>query len=98
MEQLKKEGIRERCGNVRAIDSDVNSFSRSMRIFFENGYGVSVVDHAHIPAPFEIAVLRGNSDKYALAYDTEITDDVIRCENRREVFDIIERVCQLSTR
>lgn len=48
--------------------------------FFPNGYGVSVVRHdfSHTnDNTWELAVLKGNADKWNLCYNTPITNDVL---------------------
>lgn len=51
------------------------------KMFFDNGYGVSVVRHAfsygHESNLFEMAVLRGNEDGWNLTYTTPVTRDVL---------------------
>ena len=51
------------------------------RIFFNNGYGASVVQGGHAYTskgfPYELAVLVGDKNRFKLTYDTPITDDVL---------------------
>ena len=52
--------------------------------FFANGYGVSVLIGGHCygddSAPYELAVLTGNTKNWTLRYDTPITNDVLGFE------------------
>jgi hypothetical protein len=49
--------------------------------FFDNGYGVSVIQSPNSyggdEGLYELAVLKGNEDKFKLCYDTYITEDVL---------------------
>ena len=62
-------------------------------IFFDNGYGASVVkgamfytDNTH---PYELAVLEGNKNKWSLPYDTPITTDVLGHCNEQEITKLL---------
>jgi len=64
-----------------------------MRMEFENGYGVSVIDHGYggDVGLKELAVLHSGG----ICYDTPITDDVMGYLTDEEVAEIIEQVKQL---
>ena len=62
-----------------------------MRLEFENGYGVSVIDMGSLK---ELAVLHNGR----LCYDTPIADDVIGYLTDDEVSEIIEEVKLLKPR
>ena len=68
--------------------------------FFSNGYGISIVKHdgsyGRWQDQWEIAVLRGNSDKYDLCYDTPVTDDVIGYLEDAEVMDYARQIAELK--
>ena len=64
-----------------------------MKIEFENGYGVSVIEHGYggDVGLKELAVLHSGE----ICYDTPITDDVLGYLTDTEVMEIIEQVKQL---
>jgi hypothetical protein len=68
-------------------------------IFFDNGYGASVITGAMFytsrGAPYELAVLKGDSIHSTLCYETEITSDVIGHQTREEVDALLERIAAL---
>ena len=59
----------------------INGDEKHAIIFFDNGYGASVItgrifytDEEH---PYELAVLKKNEDGYDICYDTPITNDIL---------------------
>ncbi len=67
--------------------------------FTGNGYGVSVIQtpfsYGGPLGQYEVAVVKGNADKWLLNYDTPVTDDVIGwCEPDR-VVKIIAKVAAI---
>ena len=64
-----------------------------MKIEFDNGYGVSVIEHGYggDVGLKELAVLHSGE----ICYDTPITDDVLGYLTDTEVMEIIEQVKQL---
>jgi len=74
--------------------TDANSFHK--RVYFENGYGVSVVSHrgsyGGLEGLFEVAVIDHNDN---LLYDTPITGDVIGWLDFRGVSDVMIEVKSL---
>lgn len=74
-------------------------FSMQARMFFPNGYGISVVagEYAYSDNenPYECGVLKGNSDKWDLTYDTPITDDVIGYCDEEKVTEIMKQIQEL---
>jgi hypothetical protein len=61
---------------------------------FENGYGVSVVVECEtIESLYEIAVLKNGS----LCYDSGITEDVFRNQNKKEIDNIMKDIQRLKS-
>ena len=69
------------------------------RLFFDNGYGVSVIRHEHSyggpEGKFEIAVLTGDAGDWNLTYRTPLTDDVIGWLEPEQVTDLLRDVQEL---
>lgn len=80
-------------------------------MFFDNGYGISVVGwkagksgsggggfggpYAG-PGQFEAAVLIGkNAEDFSLTYDTDITDDVLARQSQSDITDAMRRIQEL---
>jgi len=76
----------------------------SGKIFFDNGYGVSVVrfkindrysSYTNNEDEWELAILFGNEKEWELTYNTPITNDVIGWISEDEVTDIMRQVQEL---
>ena len=68
------------------------------RMFFKNGYGVSVIRFygSHTAGDeWELAVLKGDAVTYTLTYDTHITDDVLGHLTAEMVSEVMKRVQKL---
>lgn len=59
---------------------------------FDNGYGVSVITEAKWYGTYEVAITHNGE----ICYDTEITSDVLVCDNPQQVTDIMLRVQSLT--
>ena len=73
------------------------------KIFFENGYGVSVIQNEYSyggkAGLYELVVLLRHEDgDYSLCYDTPITDDVLGWLSPQDVTDAMIKVQQLPVR
>ena len=68
------------------------------KLFFKNGYGVSVV--FKLPdggkCHYEVAVLKGVDSAWDICYDTCITDDVIRCNMSHHVDGLMKEIQELN--
>ena len=78
-------------------------------IFFNNGYGASVItsdmttpfgkivytDEKH---PYELAILEGNEEDFDICYDTYLTDDVIGYCDAEKINDLLKKISKLARR
>lgn len=78
-----------------------NSYREKM--FFENGYGISIITDLSLSNlknnsfnTFQIAVLKGTAEDYDLCYDTPITNDVIGGLTLQEAYEIANEVARLK--
>ncbi len=73
------------------------SGNKRAKLFFKNGYGISVVQSG-IPAmkAWEVAVLKGNDKVWDVCYNTPITSDVIVCADPVEVENIMIQIQELE--
>lgn len=80
----------------KMIDDSPFMVGKVSRMFFDNGYGVSVVSHTFSYGGklglYEIAILDSDGN---ITYDTPITSDVIGYLSEEEVSDIMEQVQKL---
>lgn len=70
------------------------------QIFFENGYGVSVIrnsfSYGNELGLYELAILKGIKGKYEIYYDSGITDDVIGYLTCSKVSSYMKKVQKLK--
>lgn len=79
------------------------------KIFFENGYGASVVGGGgNMPyglgelygdgiSTFEIAVLEGTEEEWNICYDTSMPiNDVISYQSKEQITEILKEIQQLK--
>lgn len=81
--------------NMLSGFSGGGTFNTQARLFFDNGYGVSVVTGPAAYDNYEVAILKGDEEDSHICYDTEITDDVIACNGEDEVTEVMKQVQQL---
>jgi hypothetical protein len=66
------------------------------KLFFDNGYGVSVVQfpgsYGYEEGLYEVAILKGSADDYDLCYDTPVSDDILGHRDEEDVENIIKEV------
>lgn len=70
-------------------------------MFFDNGFGVSVVggtmgSYGDGIKTFEVGILKGTKDGYSLTYETPITEDVIGHQTKEQITEILKDVQKLS--
>lgn len=80
--------------------NDINGiFAKTQAtMFFDNGYGVSVITggYGSDSKPYELAVLFGDQYDNRLCYNTEITDDVIGWLTEFDVTELMIKVQKLK--
>ena len=72
-----------------------STFSTQSRMFFDNGYGVSVITGSAAYDKYEIAILEGDEKTSSICYTTPITSDVIPCGTEEDVTNIMHQVQNL---
>lgn len=75
-------------------------FNEHAKIFFDNGFGVSVVTgksaYSNTEKPYELAVIFGSADSWDLHYDNEVANgDVIGWLDKEEVSKAMIKVQNL---
>jgi hypothetical protein len=84
--------------NLDFIDDPLSPLNRA-KLFFSNGYGVSVITgetaYSSDDRPYELAVLKGTEEDFNLCYDTPITDDVVGYQTAEEVTQLMLRIQHL---
>lgn len=82
----------------KAHEATALGYKTSAVMFFNNGYGVSVITGGYGSAekPYELAVLFGSEEDYGITYNTPITDDVVGCLTSDEVTALMVRVQKLT--
>jgi len=90
-------------GSVMTFDDlvfeDISETSASgnkrAKLFFKNGYGISVVQIAYTRT-WEVAVLKGVEEAWDICYDTSVTSDVLRCDNSHQIDDLMKEIQELE--
>jgi len=65
------------------------------KMFFDNGYGVSVITGTAAHDNYEVAIIRGTNKHFNICYDTPISDEVIACSTKQDVSKIMKQVQEL---
>ncbi len=68
------------------------------KMFFPNGYGVSVIEGGAsytTGGTYELAVLKGKEGYWGLTYDTPITDDVLGHQSPDQITSLMRSVQEL---
>ena len=71
------------------------SGNKRAKLFFKNGYGISVVQIAYTRT-WEVAVLKGVEEAWDICYDTSVTSDVLRCDNSHQIDDLMKEIQELK--
>ena len=84
---------------MKSVGRDDPVFGSQWVLFFENGYGASVIkgpySYGGPQGLYELAVLKGTEEEYELTYSTEITDDVMGNLTILEVNELLKRIKEL---
>jgi len=80
------------------VEGDMSNTKRT-NVFFENGYGASVIigefTYGGKEGLYEMAVLKGTEEDWKLYYDTPITSDVIGYLEPKEVIEYLKQIEEL---
>lgn len=73
---------------------------KQAKIFFDNGYGASVVGggrglYGNGISTFELAVIKGTESKWGISYDTNITQDVMSYLSIEDIDETLKLIQQL---
>jgi len=71
------------------------SGNKRAKLFFKNGYGVSVLFYQN--NVYEVAVLKGVEDAWGICYNTPVMDDVIRCDRSSQIDDLMKEIQELQS-
>jgi len=95
--------IEQEYGSVMTFDDlvfeDISettiSGNKRAKLFFKNGYGVSVLFHQN--KEYGVAVLKGVEEAWDICYDTSVTSDVLRCDNSHQIDDLMKEIQELKS-
>lgn len=78
-------------------NSDYSIGFNKAKMFFKNGYGISVVDSFRSDVnKYEVLILKGNEDNWTICNDTYLTDGVIENQDKKQVTSIMRKVQDLT--
>jgi len=83
--------------NFESHPNSSAGFMSFATLFFDNGYGVSVITggYGNNEKPYELAVLHGDESESAITYNTPITDDVLGWLTDDDVTNCMAKIQQL---
>ena len=74
----------------------INEKHYQAKVFFSNGYGASVIygygSYGNDEAPYELAIIKGNDEDFAIVYDTPITDNVVTYQTAEQITELLEKI------
>ena len=82
------------------ISETTISGNKRAKLFFKNGYGISVLFHQNQSKDYyqyEIAVIKGVEEAFDICYNTSVADDIIRCDKSREIDDLMKEIQELKS-
>ena len=87
--------INRRKHEILDISETTISGNKRAKLFFKNGYGVSVLFYQN--NVYEVAVLKGVEDAWGICYNTPVMDDVIRCDRSSQIDDLMKKIQELKS-
>ena len=81
---------------VYDMDMKYNANSENAKLFFNNGFGVSVstnIEHYNLVSPYELAVLFGNKKNHSVV---DYISQIYNPSNIDEVNEIIDKIASLD--
>ena len=84
---------------LKFIDTSYSNKKQAKK-FYKNGYGVSVIigdiSYGGSQGLYELAVLKGDEDRWEICYSTPITDDVLGYLTEEDVSKYMKMVKKLE--
>jgi len=76
-------------------------FDRRAKVFFDNGYGASIVTgsaaYTNNESPYELAILKGDDGESSITYETPLTDDVLGYLDDAAVNSYLDKIAALPS-
>ena len=96
---MDMEIIKDKCQGIEIVEKENSLQDTSFNVFFENGYGASVVRGPYTYGGdrglYEVAVIEGIPEEWELCYETSITNDVVGYLSKQEVMDMLINIQKL---